>query len=57
LAVILDGIRYLPAYDATTGMLSLTPEAPFEEKFHVVTFSASDRSGVTTRETRIFHLP
>lgn|GEM_PF-7423 len=57
LAVILDGIRYMPAYDATAGTLSLTPEAPLEEKFHVVTFSASDRSGVTTRETRIFCLP
>ncbi len=57
LAVILDGIRYMPAYDATAGTLSLTPEAPLEEKFHVVTFSASDRGGVTTRETRIFYLP
>jgi membrane dipeptidase len=57
LAVVLDGIRYIPTYDEKTGTLSLTPAEPLIEKFHVVTFEAADRNGVSTRETRIFYLP
>jgi membrane dipeptidase len=53
---VVDGIEYTPAYNSTTGVLSLQVPQPLVESFHVVTFEGASTNGVITRETRIFYI-
>ncbi|SFB21839.1 membrane dipeptidase [Lentibacillus halodurans] len=56
LKVIVDGITYEPDYNEETSTLSLQLEEDLQERFHVVTFEAANKTGKVTRETRIFYI-
>ena len=54
LRIIVDGIAYDPIYDEKDSIVSLQLKDKLIEKFHVVTFEATDDEGAIKRETRIF---
>ncbi|NLJ99041.1 MAG: membrane dipeptidase [Tissierellia bacterium] len=54
--IIVDGISYDPEYDEETSTLSLQLTEPLKERFHVVTFEATNNAGKIKRETRIFYI-
>ena len=54
--VIIDGIVYKPNFDKMNSTISIQVKAPFAEKFHVITFKASDNVGGIQRATRIFYI-
>ena len=54
--VIIDGIVYKPNFDKMDSTISIQVKDPFTEKFHVITFQASDNVGGIQRATRIFYI-
>lgn len=56
LRMIVDGIAYEPDFDDDTLTMHLSLEDPLQEKFHIVTFEATDKNDNRTRETLIFYI-
>lgn len=54
--VIIDGIPYLPKYTKENSTISIELRKPLKEKFHVITFEASNLEGEVKRETIIFYI-
>lgn len=54
--IILDGLVYNPKYNKEDSTITLHLNKELVEKFHVVTFEASDIEGTIKRETKIFYL-
>ena len=54
--VIIDGISYSPIYNVESSNLSIKLEELLIERFHVISFEASNNNGEIKRETRIFHI-
>lgn len=54
--VIIDGISYSPIYNVESSTLSIKLKEPLVERFHVISFEASNNNGEIKRETRIFHI-
>lgn len=53
--IILDGISHEVEYNEEESSIYLKVHGPLKEKFHVVTFEASNKKGEYKRETRIFY--
>jgi membrane dipeptidase len=56
LQVLIDGIPYKPEFNKETSTVSLQVKEPLKEKFHVVTFEATNKAGKIEKETRIFYI-
>lgn len=54
--IIVDGIAYEPDIDLDSATMSLSITEPLKERFHVVTFEASNDDGKVQRETTIFYV-
>lgn len=54
--VVVDGIEYKPKYNKETALISLQVSSELIERFHVVTFEATNKAGQVQRETRIFYI-
>lgn len=54
--VILDGIAYNGFYDSSNKIIHYKPTEPLKERFHVVTFEATDTLGNSFRNTSIFYI-
>lgn len=54
--LIIDGIPYKPVYDGDKSILYHQVLKPLEEKFHVVSFTATDDRGEEYRKTKIIYI-
>lgn len=54
--VIIDGISYPPLFNVESSTISIKLKEPLVERFHVISFEASNNSGQTKRDTRIFYV-
>lgn len=54
--IIVDGVAYEPEFDSESSSLLLQMTEPLKERFHVVTFEATNSEGNIERETKIFYV-